>query len=54
MLQQNVLAKSDNLQLYTVLPFVEFITTMSPAILTEQRDSVGQSCGCETAQGDQH
>jgi len=31
---------------------------MALAVLTEQRDfvgeSVGQSCGCETAQGDQH
>ena len=41
-LQQNVLAKSlDNLKLPTVL-FVEFNTTMALAILTEQRDFVGE------------
>jgi len=53
-LQQNVLAKSDNLKLLTVLLFVELNTTMALAILTEQRDfvGVGQTCGCETAQGD--
>jgi len=58
-LQQNVLAKSlDNLKLSTVLLFVELNTTTTLAILTEQRDfvssGVGQSCGCETAQSDQH
>ena len=57
-LQQNVQAKSiDNLKLPTVVLFVEFNTTMALAILTEQRDfvgaGVGQSCRCETAQGDQ-
>ena len=57
MLQQNILAKSlDNLKLPTLLLFVEF-NTMALAVLTE-RDfvgaGVGQSCGCETAQGDQH
>ena len=45
-----------NLKLPTVVLFVEFNTTMALAILTE-RDFVGagdgQSCGCETAQGDQ-
>ena len=45
------------MKLPTVL-FVEFNTAMALAILTEQRDfvgaNVGQSCGCETAQGDQH
>jgi hypothetical protein len=46
---------TDNLKLPTVLLFLEFNTTMALAILTEQRDfvGVGQSCGCETAQGDQ-
>jgi len=43
------------LKLPTLLPFVEFNTL---EILTEQCDfvgaGVGQSCGCETAQGDQH
>ena len=38
--------------------FVEFNTTMALAILTELRHcvgvGVGQSCGCETAQGNQH
>ena len=33
-------------------------TTVALGIVTEQRDivgaGVGQSCGCETAQGDQH
>jgi hypothetical protein len=58
-LQQNVLAKSlDSIKLRTVLPFVELNTTIAPAILTEQRDfagpGVGQCCGCETDQGDQH
>jgi len=59
-LQQNILAKSlgqtNDLKLSTVLLFVEFNTTMALAILTE-RDFVGagvrQSCGCETAVGDQ-
>jgi len=62
-LQQNVLAKSldrqtDNFKLPTVLPFVEFNITMALAILTEQRDFVGegagQSLGCDTAQGELH
>ena len=48
--------KLDNLKLPTVLPFVEFNTTMALAIMTE-RDfvgaGVGQICGCVTAQGDQ-
>jgi len=46
------------LKLPTVLLFVEFNTTVVLEILTEQRNfvgaGVGQSCGCETAQGDQH
>jgi len=45
-----------NLQLRTVL-FVEFNATIALAILTEQQDFIGegggQSCGCESAQGDQ-
>jgi len=53
-----VIRQTYNLKLPTVLPFVEFNTTTALAILTEQRDFVGagdgQSCGCETAQGDQH
>jgi hypothetical protein len=58
-LQQNVVEKSlDNLKLPTVLLFVELNTTTPVAIPMEQRDfvgsGVGQSCGCETAQGDQH
>jgi hypothetical protein len=44
------------LKLPTVLPFVAFNTKRALAILTEQRDFVGegfgQSYGCETAQGD--
>ena len=48
---------TNNLKLPTVLPFVEFNSTMALAILREQRDfvgaGVGQSCGCETAQGDE-
>jgi len=51
-LQQNVLTKSldkHNLKLPTILLFVEFNSTMTLAILTEQRDfvgaGVGQSCG---------
>jgi hypothetical protein len=35
-----------------LLPFAEF-NTMALAILTEQRDLVGASYGCETAKGDQ-
>ena len=42
---------------YLQLLFVEYNTTMALAILMELRDfvsaGVGQSCGCETAQGDQ-
>jgi len=60
-LQQNVLAKSldktCNLKLPTVLPFVEYNTTMALAILTEGDfvgEGDGQSRGCETAEGDQH
>ena len=53
-----VIRQTNNLKLPTVLLFVEFNTTMALAILTEQRDFVraglGQSCGCETAQGDQY
>jgi hypothetical protein len=45
------------MKLPTALLFVEFITTMALAILNE-RDFVGAvvdpSCGCETAEGDQH
>jgi hypothetical protein len=59
-LKQNALAviiQRNNLKLPTVL-FVEFNSAVALAILTEQRDfvgaGVGQSCGCETAQGDQH
>jgi hypothetical protein len=55
--KQNVLAKTNNLKLPTLLPFAEFNTTMALAIMTE-RDfvdaGVGQRCRCETAQGDQH
>jgi ABC-type uncharacterized transport system substrate-binding protein len=51
-LQQNVLAKSlDNLKLPTVLLLVELYTAMALAILTEQRDFVGEgvvaSLGCD-------
>jgi hypothetical protein len=57
-LQQNVLAKSLYTQFETINITVEFNTTMALAILTEQRDfvgaGVGESCGCETAQGDQY
>jgi len=46
------------LKLPTVLPFVELNITVALAVLTEQRDfvgaGVGQSRGCETAEGDQH
>jgi len=53
-----VIRHTNNLKLPTELPFVEFNTTMALAILTEQRDfvgeGVGQSCGCETALGDKH
>ena len=53
-----VIRQTNNLKLFTVLLFVEFNTTMALGIVTEQRDivgaGVGQSCGCETAQGDQH
>jgi len=49
---------TNNLKLTVVLLFVEFNTTMALAILMEQLDfvgaGVGQSCWCETAQGDQH
>ena len=52
-----VIRQTNNLKLSTVLLFVEFNTTMALGIVTE-RDivgaGVGQSCGCETAQGDQH
>ena len=51
-----VIRQRNNMKLPTVLLFVEFNTTMALAILTEQRDfigaGVGQSCGCETAEGD--
>jgi len=47
----------NNMKLPKVLPFVAFNTTMALVILTEQRDfvgeGVGQSYGCETAQGDE-
>jgi len=53
-----VIRQTKNLKLPTVHLFVEFNTTMTLEILTEQRDFVGagagQSCGCETAQGDKH
>ena len=43
---------------YLQLLFLEFNTTMALEILSELRDfvgaCVGQSCGCETAQGNQH
>jgi len=46
------------LELPTELLFVELNITMALAIVTEQCDfvaaGVGQSCGRETAQGDQH
>ena len=52
-----VIKQTNNLKLPTVLLFVEFNTTMALAILPEQCDfdgaGVGQSCGCETAPGDQ-
>jgi hypothetical protein len=48
---------TNNLKLPTVLLFVGYNTTVALAILTE-RDfvsaGVGQSCGRETAQDDQH
>jgi len=51
-----VIRSTNNLKLPAILLFVELNTTMALALLTEQRDfvGVGQSCGCETAQGDQH
>ena len=53
-----VIRQTNNLKLPAVLLFVEFNTTMALAILTEQRDFVGegdgQSLGCDTAQGDLH
>jgi len=53
-----IIRHTNSLKLPTVLPFVEFNTTMALEILTEQRDfvgeGVGQSLGCETDQGDQH
>jgi hypothetical protein len=52
-----VIRHTNNLKLPTVLPFIEFNTTMALAILTERdfvAEGVGQCCGCETAQGDQH
>ena len=52
-----VIRQMNNLKLPTVL-FVEFNITMALAILTEQRDFVGegagQSLGCDTAQGELH
>jgi hypothetical protein len=46
------------LKLLTVPLFVELNTAVALAILTEQCDfvgaGVGQSCGYETTQGDQH
>jgi len=52
-----VIRQTNNLKLPKVLLFVGFNTTMALAILTE-REFVGagivQSCGCETAQGDQY
>jgi len=58
-LQQNVLVvirQTNNLKLPTVLLFVECNTTIALAILTEGDfvgAGVGQSCGYETAPGDQ-
>jgi len=53
-----VIRQINNLKLSTVLPFVEFNNAMALAILTEQRDFVGegavQGYECETAQGDQY
>ena len=53
-----VIRQTNNLKLPTVLVFVAFNPTVVLGIVTEQRDivgeGVGQSCGCETAQGDQH
>jgi len=53
-----VIRQTKNLKLPTVHLYVEFNTAMALEILTERRDFVGagagQSCGCETAQGDQH
>jgi len=53
-----VIRQTNNLKLPTVLLFVAFNPTVALGIMPEQRDivgaGVGQSCGCETAQGDQH
>jgi hypothetical protein len=52
-----VIRQTNNFILPTVLPFVEFNNTMALAILTERDfvgEGVGQSLGCETAQGDLH
>ena len=53
-----VIRQTNNLKLPTELLFVELNITMTLAIVTEQCDfvtaGVGQSCWCETAQGDQH
>jgi hypothetical protein len=38
-----VIRQTNNFKLLTVLPFVEFNTTMALAILTEERDFVGGS-----------
>ena len=52
-----VIRQANNLKLPTVLLFVELNITMALAVLIE-RDfvgaGVGQNCGCETAEGDQH
>jgi hypothetical protein len=53
-----VIRQTNNLKLPTVLPFVEFNTTMALAVVTQRRDFVGegavQSYECETAEGDQY
>jgi len=52
-----VIRQTNNFKLPTVLPFVEFNTTMVLAILTERDfvgEGAGQSLGCDTAQGDLH
>ena len=53
-----VIRETNNLNLPTVLLFVEFYITMALDFLPEQRDfvgaAVGQRCGWETAPVDQH
>ena len=58
----NVIRQTNNMNIkqYEIIysTTVEINTTMALTILTEQRDfvgaGVGRSCGCETAQDDQH